>query len=146
VVSTFQLCEVENAMTLFEDIKRQGCPASFALPVFFCFYGGLTLLFGGLAVISVKDPSLHSAICNGSWIAIAIGIALITAAICYIVTAFGIIPAVKFGPRNRFKGTELEPGAYGGNPIVKKSEETISTDFASANHRDGSALSKDTGR
>jgi hypothetical protein len=130
-----------DAMTLLEDIKRHGCPATFALPVFFCFHGGLTLLFGGLAVISVKDLSQDIKVRNGSWIAIAIGIALIVAAVCHIVVAFGIIPALQFGPRSRYKGST---GAYGNIPVPMKSEETMSTDFASASHRDGSALSKDS--
>lgn len=132
-----------DAMTLFEDIKRHGCPATFALPIFFCFYGGLTLLFGGLAVVCAKDRSHETKVRNGSWIAISIGIALIAAAVCHIIMVFGIIPALKFGPRGRHKGN-AGAGAYGGISVPKKSEETLSTDFASASHRDGSALSRDS--
>lgn len=130
-------------MTLYEDIKRHGCPARLALPVFFCFYGGLTLLFGGLAVVNVKVKSDNaSSRMKGGWVFVGIGAALIAAAFGHIITAFWILPAFRYGPGGRYRHGALM--AEYGDAVMKKSEDTLSSDLASEHHPASSILITDT--
>jgi len=89
----FDVFFLYSAKMTLEEIKRNGCSAAFALPVFFSFYSGLTLFFGGMATIQLKtapSDATHFKIARVCAIA---GAALIAFALCYIVFNLWLIPA-----------------------------------------------------
>lgn len=112
-------------MTTFTDVKRHGCPASLAVPVFFCFYSGLTLLFGGLAVYNVRNKPSQVRDRNGAYIAIAIGGALIVTCFCHIGGVLFLLPTLK--RRLQGRGPRVYVDTMG-----NKSSEDVSVDVVAS--------------
>jgi len=67
-----------------DNIKRKGCPAQLAIPVFFLFYGGLTLVFGSIVYI-VWQHSNYNKARAASWVCFAIGLFVVFVAVCLLI-------------------------------------------------------------